>query len=153
MRTVLVPVAAVMISLAGCGPDPPPALDRLRMDVGANGPLSGLVTYKTSILDSDATFIGLAEQGLTTPEGVGFVVTLEPQTNGSPKSTRYTDINTALTATVTGTDVITFTRPTNVSDQRIFVLTALKPGTASIDVSCATYSSKVTIPITVVAQK
>jgi hypothetical protein len=152
-RLTLVPVASVMLALAGCGPDPPPALDRLRMDVGANGALSGLVQYKTSILDSDATFIGLAEQGITTPEGVAFVVTLEPQTNGSPKSTRYTDINTALTATVTGTDVITFSRPTSVSDQRIFVLTAKKPGTASIDVSCATYSSKVTIPITVVAQK
>lgn len=151
--TVFLPVSALMMSLAGCGPDPPPSLDRVRMDVGSNGPLSGLVTFKTSILDSDATFIGLAEQGLTTPEGVGFVLTLEPQTNGSPKLTRFTDINTAVTATVSNADVITFTRPTNVTDQRVFVLTAKKPGTSMIDVTCATYSGKISIPITVVAQK
>lgn len=140
-----------LLALASCGPPPPPALDRLRMDVGANGALYGLVSFKTSILDSDATYVGLAEQGITTPEGVGFVVTLEPQSKGSSGS-RYSDVNGVITAVVNGGDTIGFAAPVGVTDNRVFVLTAKKPGTGSVDVSVSGYTGKITIPITVTAQ-
>jgi hypothetical protein len=146
-----------LVLLAACGPPPPPTLDRMRMDVQANGPLSGLVQYKTDTITGEATLVGLADQGITTPEGVGFVVTLEPQSkdNDSSSSTsgQFKDCGGLLTPTVSsGQDVVQFT-PLNATPQnRVYILTALKPGSATVDVVVTGYGGQTSLPVTVVAQ-